>query len=151
MDSTAVRGKIQYRDRARQIIDFSSLRYGKITPTDIDGAIDFRNMATVILEYKYRDAECPYGQRLSMQRQLMDAHRSGKYAIGIIAEHNVDDPNEDIDGANAIVREFMLLRAERQYPSSPGWKKPKNQVSVKLAVDYVVRACGLEGELLCQT
>jgi len=38
-----VRGKIEHRDRARQIRDFSNLRYGNITPTDIDGLIEYQN------------------------------------------------------------------------------------------------------------
>ena len=39
------RGVIQNRDRKKQIIDFSGLKYGKITPTDIDGLIEYKDKA----------------------------------------------------------------------------------------------------------
>lgn len=62
------RGKIENRNRARQIIDFSGLQYGKITPTDIDGLIEYHDKAILLLEFKYADAEMPRGQKVALER-----------------------------------------------------------------------------------
>ena len=52
---------IQNRSRARQIIDFSGIKYGNITPTDIDGGFEKQNEVFVFFEMKYGDAEMPTG------------------------------------------------------------------------------------------
>lgn len=41
------RGKIQNEEFARRIIDFSGMRYGNITPTDIDGVIEYHDTRVV--------------------------------------------------------------------------------------------------------
>ena len=35
------RGKIENQDYAKQLFNFQGLRWDKITPTDIDGSLDF--------------------------------------------------------------------------------------------------------------
>ena len=46
----AERGVIRNRQFAQQLRDFSGLRFGKITPTDIDGFMDFGDRLFVVLE-----------------------------------------------------------------------------------------------------
>ncbi len=87
------------RNRDTQIISYRDLRWGKITPTDLDGFIDFGNKVFVYLEYKYKDTEIPYGQELALKRQV-DA--VSKPCILIHATHS-HPIGEDIDGANARV------------------------------------------------
>ncbi len=87
------------RDRSKQIISYRDLRWGKITPTDIDGFLDFGDKMFVYIEYKFGDTNIPYGQELALRR-LVDA--TGKPCILIHATHNFP-PDKDIDGANAIV------------------------------------------------
>ena len=41
MDSNSLRGATTYKERAKQGRDFTGLRYGNITPTDIDGLIEY--------------------------------------------------------------------------------------------------------------
>jgi len=97
---------IQNRNRARQLIDFSGIRIGNITPTDIDGCIEYRNKALVLFEMKRRGAEIPKGQELALTR-IIDNHRAaGKQAVLFICEHDVDDWNEDVDAARTTVRKF---------------------------------------------
>lgn len=72
------RGKIQYRERRKQLVDFSGIRIGNITPTDCDGLIEYHDKAYIIFEIKYRDAEVPHGQRLALQRSIDDFKRAGK-------------------------------------------------------------------------
>jgi len=92
------RGQIRDRARSTQVIDYSGLRYGKITPTDIDGLIEYKDKAYIFIEYKSGKAEMPYGQRIALER-LVDNLR--KPAILIHASHEHPE-TEDIDGANAI-------------------------------------------------
>lgn len=100
------RGTIQFRNRRKQIIDFSGLRYDNITPTDCDGIIEYKNKAYVLFEIKYRNAEVPRGQLLALTRMVDDYKRANKYALLIIAEHNIDDAEQDIDAANCKVRKW---------------------------------------------
>ena len=97
---------IQNRRRARQLIDFSNLKYGNIYPTDIDGLIEYKNKAIALFEIKHGDTEIPEGQRLAFRRMIDDSRAAGKQAVLFICEHYVDDCNEDIDAAETIVRKF---------------------------------------------
>jgi hypothetical protein len=100
------RGKIQLRNRARQIVDFSGLRYDNITPTDIDGHIEYHDEAMIFIELKHRNAIIPYGQKLALERNVNNNRAAGKKAVLFICEHYVDDWKCDIIAANSIVREF---------------------------------------------
>ena len=100
------RGVINYRARAKQIVDFSGLLYGNITPTDIDGLIEYKNRAYVILEIKYGDTKLQPGQELALTRLTDDLERSGKPTLCIVASHQTSDCNKDIDGALTVVRTY---------------------------------------------
>lgn len=100
------RGKIQNKDRARQIIDFSGIRYGNITPTDVDGLIEYHDKAVVFLEYKFGDAEMPFGQKLALERVANNNQKAGKHATVMLCEHDVEDCMRDVDASSAIVRDF---------------------------------------------
>lgn len=98
------RGKIQFRDRSRQIIDFSELQYGSITPTDIDGLIEYKGIAYAFIEMKYGVVEMPKGQKLAIERIINDLQKSGKLSAAFLCQHNVQNPEIDILAANSIVR-----------------------------------------------
>ena len=101
------RGIIQYRDRAKQIINFAGLRYGNITPTDVDGLIEYQNKAVIFLEFKLEGCDVmPYGQRLALERIANDIRASGKECLVILCVHNVEDCNKDIDAKNSRVKEL---------------------------------------------
>jgi len=114
------RGVIYNRDRATQVRDFSGLRFGKITPTDIDGLIDFGDKCFVIIETKFGDTELPYGQRLAIERVIDKLPLS----LAIIASHD-KSAQEDIDVADCTVTEFRTQRS---------WKKIK-KYNVKKLID----------------
>ncbi len=123
------RGLPRNREAAKQLFDFAALRWGNITPTDIDGFLEFHNAAFVYIEYKYKDTPLPGGQELAFKRAV-DA--SSKPCILIHATHN-SPPEQDIDGANAIV--------VRVY-----WKGiwyPDGKRTVKEVVDYFLKKNGL--------
>ena len=90
-----MRGEIHARERAKQQKDYSRLRVGTITPTDLDGVIEFRDRAWILFEFKYGTDEMPRGQELAMVR-LCDDLTQVKPAILIVAEHQAHDPRVDI-------------------------------------------------------
>lgn len=96
------RGRIQLRDRARQIVDFSGLRYGKITPTDLDGLIEYRDKAFVLYEYKYQNADMPPGQKLALTR-LIDCLNKSKPSVLFLCRHEITDCKSDIPGDRIVV------------------------------------------------
>lgn len=130
-----IRGVINNRDRARQIKDYSGLRYDKITPTDIDGFIDFGNKHFVILEYKLVGTEIPYGQKLALVRLCDAAEAGGVDSWLLIADHGVRDCNEDIDCAMGIVR---------QYYHNHVWRDPMSQTTVFDAIQMLRHSWGME-------
>lgn len=102
------RGVIDNRERARQLRDFSGLQYGNITPTDIDGLIEYKDIAYIIIETKFGNAELPAGQRIALER-ICDDLQNYKHTIVIISTH--DHPvNEDIDLAKTMVKRYRWQR-----------------------------------------
>jgi len=101
------RGKIQNRKRAKQIKDFSGLRWDKITPTDLDAFVEFDNQIFIFIELKYREKQIDGGQKLAFER-LVDIVGKEKEAILIVARHEVDDPEKDIDAANCEVIKYRF-------------------------------------------
>lgn len=120
------RGRIQNRNRKRQIISFEGIRYGNITPTDTDGLLEFNNEAWVGFEAKHGETPVPYGQKLAFERLNDDLEQTGKPCIFIIATHTVDDPNDDIDAANTVVREYRFHKR---------WIKPQKTYTTKQMID----------------
>ena len=121
------RGLVQNSDAAKQLYDFTGLKWGTITPTDVDAFIDFGNKVFVIIEYKFGDTEMPDGQRWALER-LVNAVL--KPCILIHATHSTP-LKQDIDGANAIV--------VRVY-----WKgqwRSDGKRTVKQAIDYFLTMC----------
>lgn len=117
------RGKIRNRAYAQQIQDMSGLRYGKITPTDIDAFLDFGGKVFIFIETKHGDAPLPYGQRLALERLCDACQKSEINTIVLVAR---SDTNGDIDTAHLPV---TLLRHKGV------WRKPNRTLDVRSAVD----------------
>ena len=99
--------KINNRRYAKQLIDFANIRIGANgMPTDCDGLIEYHGKAYVLFELKHRGADVPLGQWLAFVRMCDDFNRLHKPAVFIVAEHDVDDPDIDIDAAACTVRKF---------------------------------------------
>lgn len=101
------RGQIQYHNRIKQVIDFTGLRIGTITPTDIDGYVDYHNKAAIVFEYKHKSATLSEGQRIALERIINNFQRAGKIAALFLCRHN-QPPWEDIKGADAIVERIYF-------------------------------------------
>lgn len=102
----ANRGKIHNRERGRQIIDFSGIRYGNITPTDLDGFFEKENRIFVFYEYKLPNAEMPRGQEIALTRVVDGLSAAGKSAVLFLCRHEVYDPEIDIKADKAIVEKL---------------------------------------------
>ena len=73
----------------------------------------------------------PYGQSLAMTRMIDDFTAQGKESAFLVCEHNVANPEEDIDAAKATVREVYYKGK---------WCKPKTGFSnVKACVCQFIR------------
>jgi len=94
-------GKIRYPARAFQHIDFSGIRYGNATPSNVDGVLELEGKLFVILEYKHESAQAmSKGQRMMIERITDGLDSGGKYAIAVIGTHS-SPVGKEIDGANS--------------------------------------------------
>lgn len=131
------RGVINNKDRARQLRDFSGLRYGNITPTDIDGLIEYKDIAYVIFETKFGSAEVPRGQMIALER-LCDDLQNYKHTIVIISSHN-HPVTEEIDLANSIVTQYRWRKK---------WVDMKdNPYTVKMLVDWFLNSDNVKSSI----
>lgn len=125
------RGVIRHVARKQQINDFSGIKYGNITPTDIDGVIEYKNKAFIFLEVKYLDADLPFGQRLALKR-LVDATGNKRASIAIIAEHDIDDVTQSVPVAECSAREYYMRGLKE-------WKHPRKPMTVKELIDAFIK------------
>ena len=101
------RGVIRNKKFALQVRDFSGLRFGNITPTDIDMLIEYKNKAFIYGETKYKNAEIPYGQELALERLCDVSHDANKPSIAIISSHESEG---DIDMAQTVVTKYRFRK-----------------------------------------
>lgn len=113
-----------HRDRAKQLVDFSNMRYGSIMPTDLDGCVEFGGKLFVFFELKVGDAPCPFGQKLFLERLADNFCNNGKIGVSFIAEHNTP-VDQDIDCSLCVLREY---RWEGR------WIRPKYTVTLHDAI-----------------
>lgn len=123
-----VRGKIRNREQAQQIRDFSGLKWGTITPTDIDGFFEINNEVFVFIEIKFEGRSMPYGQKLALQR-LVDILQEDKNAILIVARHD-EKPENDIDTAECQVVRYRFKKK---------WIEIKKQEKLKDFCDRFIK------------
>lgn len=121
------RGVIQHRDRKQQIANMSGLRYGNITPTDLDAFIDFGDRLFVFIEGKFLGTPVLRGQMIAIERLCDACHvPPRRFAFAVIADH-YSPSDEDIDFAN------MTVRSIRQ---NGKWNQPMQKgLTLKDAVD----------------
>lgn len=125
-------GVIRHRTRSLQVNDFRNLRYGKITPTDIDGVLEFNGKLFIFIEAKFIGTPIGRGQELFLER-ITDSltFKPQRFAYAIIADHH-HPSDEDVDFSN------MTVRTIRQ---NGRWKPPMQRgLTVRQAIDRMVSA-----------
>lgn len=120
----AVRGKIRNKEHAQTLRDYSGMSWGRITPTDIDGFVEFGDRVFVIVESKYGSAPLSVGQRLALER-LSDAVSRSRHCLLVVCAHS-SQSDEEIPMHECIVT---------QYRSGGIWRIPKSQTTLKEIVD----------------
>ena len=113
------RGAIYARARAQQVRDYTGLLFGRITPTDLDGFMDFADRVFVFLELKHEDGRFPRGQRLALARLVDACQAARREAVLLVLMHATDS---DIEAASLPVVEYRY-RGE--------WKLPPRRISAR--------------------
>lgn len=132
MLNPAPRGAVTYKARAKQERDFTGLRYGNITPTDIDGLIEYHDKCYVFYEAKHVNAPpMTEGQRIALER-LCDDLQKVKETILILCKHNVT-ADKAID--------FSVCEVE-SYRRNGEWKPVKTGITVKRMSDSFIERFG---------
>ena len=121
------RGKIEYKNRGKQLVDYSGLRYGNKTPTDVDGYLDFGGKCAVVLEFKLKGKDVPVGQRIALET-FADGVCFFPVLV-IVADHSVYDSKEEIKADSCIVREYY----------DGVWHPSERTITVRQFVDQFVR------------
>lgn len=103
------------RDRAKQLIEFKGVMEGSCSPTDIDGLIEYHNKAFIFIEVKGAGKDLPLGQSLALER-LCDSLNQVKPTLVIVADHNTQNPNDDIPLKDTTVRKFRWQNKWRFTP-----------------------------------
>ena len=99
--------KIRNRTKMAQVTTFENFDLGRGRyPTDVDGLIEWKNKAYVVLELKFGYKEMPTGQELALTR-LVDDLDKVKPALLIIGSH-LSGEGEDIDAGNALVARYRF-------------------------------------------
>lgn len=121
------RGKIRNRALAEQGRDYSEMRFGSITPTDIDGFIDFGDKLFVFVETKHEGAAMPHGQRLAYERLCLALEESKTHrAICLVVDH-VTPCEQQINVGRCQVREVFW---EGRWSQPQRWMQANSLVSV---------------------
>jgi len=104
---------IRNKEYAARLKDFSGLRFGKISPTDIDGFLDFSDRLFIFVETKYQNSPVPYGQKLALER-LCDATQSDtRNSYLLLTSYDSDG---DIDIGETVVKQYRYQRVWHDSP-----------------------------------
>ena len=99
------RGVIKTREYGAQVRDYSRLRIGNITPTDLDMLIEYHDKCFVFAETKFKNMVLPGGQSLALERLCDACERAGKPSILFVTTHN-RGIGEDIDMDRTIITAY---------------------------------------------
>jgi len=128
-----MRGAIRNRQRAKQLRDFTGLRWGKITPTDVDAFVEFHDRLFVWIEAKLRGASMSFGQKLALERLCDAVEETGRTAAVLIVEHDAE-PDEDVDYAACTVKKYRY---------NQDWQEPDRSTTCKEAIDALRVKAGI--------
>lgn len=98
-----VRGSIKFLKKYKQLISFEGMeRMRKITPTDIDGMIDYNGNSFVYFEFKTTGKTMDYGQKLAIEHIINSHQQAGNMACAVLIYHDCTE-NEIIMAKDKII------------------------------------------------
>ena len=99
---------IKFPERNSQIIDFAGLKRRRgITPTDIDGFIDYGGNAFVYFDAKIDGVPVSKGQRMAYENIVNSHRKAGNRAVAFIFRHNTP-VGEDVIAKDGLVEEYFF-------------------------------------------
>lgn len=91
-------------------VEFSGIRYGNITPTDIDSMMEFDDKAFVFIEVKHKNAPLPVGQSIMLTRLCNNLEKAGKHCVVFVASWDKPTPRNTIKLSDYIVTKIYLSK-----------------------------------------
>jgi hypothetical protein len=123
---------VRNRDFAVQLVSFAGMKWGSISPTDIDGFVEFGGKLFVFIEAKHGDSEMDTGQRLAYERLCDACHRPPyRYAAVLQASHSTS--NDVVLGDQRVVK----------YRWNGSWRTPQEQAVTVMDAVNTLRARAL--------
>ena len=136
------RGVIKFKARAKQLNSFRDLlRHRNITPTDIDGLIDYNGKAFIYLEGKMKNKTLDIGQKKALESVVRSHWRAQNPSIVIYFWH--DTPSDcEVQVAWMFVKMIFTIKpitclTGKQHQTEINWYHPQTQTTtVKQAIEY---------------
>jgi hypothetical protein len=135
-----VPGRLNNKERYFQETDYSGLRVGNMTPTDLDGLLEYSNIAYMFFEVKYVGKSMPAGQKLALEHLAMDLTRAGKKTVVLIVEHEIENTNDIIPVGDCNVREVL-------FGCQGFWRVPKYALTAREAMLSFVNLVNLHAKV----
>lgn len=132
------RGSIKYPElykKAKLISYQGMVRMRKITPTDIDGLIDYNGNLFVYLEGKLIGKSLDYGQKLCFEHLVQSHKKAGNFSWVLVFEYDEQIMEDEIIIAkNKSVREI--------YDSiNLIWRPPEKKLTLITAIEGIENYC----------
>jgi hypothetical protein len=122
------KGIINNKERSLQVKKYDGLTYGAVTPSDIDGFVEFKGKLIIFWELKLRDTKLPNGQKWGLERMCDTMEKGGIPTYLLVVRHEVEDTSQDIDVATCRVSD---VRHKGQ------WKVPGLEMNLKQVIDLL--------------
>lgn len=122
------------RDYAGQLKIFAGLKWGQISPTDIDGFLDFGDRLFVFVEVKHGGGMPPTGQRIALERLCDACESENRVSAVLIATHST---SKDIPVKDLRVTRYRWRRQ---------WRAPQEELTVQQAINRFRNIAGINQE-----
>lgn len=116
----------------RRDIDYSQLRFGADTPSDLDSLMVLPHI-TILIEYKCGESPLKSKQRLVLETLVDDAHKAGKRAVAIVARYYDRDPHNTVNAALCLVTEV--------YTQGRWYAVRKCGLSLRQTLERLMKGC----------
>ena len=117
-----------------QVVSFEGMmRHRTITPTDIDGFIDYNGNAFIYIELKFNDSKLIGGQRMALENAVKSHIKAKHEAICFLVSHDVES-KDIIIAKDHGVAEFYYFDEDREKLI---WRKPSIKLNLLEAIDMI--------------
>ena len=124
------RGLITHMARAKQVIIWPNMRWGSVTPTDIDSYLEFDGRVFVFIEVKLRGVELQTGQELAFVRLGDVCADANRHSLLVVSEHRTQT-HEIVVLGDTSVRRYCI--------DASGWVHPPSLMTTLHLVAWFVK------------